>query len=742
MGDVIVAAVARWCFRHKWLVVLFWVAVLVGVGAAGSAAGSAYSNAFSLKGTESSTVLNLLDKALPDRSGEADTVVWHVDSGSVRDPSVEQRIVPMLAKVARQKDVGTVVSPYDPAGKAQVSKDGRTAYASVTYTKLGNDMSNSQAQLLIDTAHSARAPGLKVEVGGNKPAQAEQPLPGLAEGVGIAAAAVVLFLALGSLFGMLLPILTALFGVGISSSAIVLLSHGMNVADFSPQLASLVGIGVGIDYALFIVTRHRKGILAGRTPEEAAVAALNTSGRAVLFAGGTVCIALLGMFTLRLTFLNGVAVAAALTVVVTVAAATTLLPAMLGVLGMRVLSRRQRRKLTAAGGAHTAPATGTAVRWSSFLQRHPRPLAAVAVVVMATLAVPALSLRLGSSDQGNNPKTTTTRKAYDMLADGFGPGFNGPLTILAEAPGAADKAAVSGLVTTLRSTPGIVYAAQVPLKNAGDIAFVQAVPATSPQDKATADLIHHLRDDVVPKAEQGTTMRAYVGGQTAIFEDFAHVLYGKLPLFIGVIIALGFVLLLFAFRSLVVPLTAAVMNLVAAAASFGVLIAVFQWGWGGSIAGRAGPIDAFLPVIMLSLLFGLSMDYQVFLVSRMHEEWVHSRDNRRAVRVGLAETSRVINSAAIIMICVFFAFVLSGQRVLAMFGIGLAGAVALDAFILRTVLVPSLMHLIGPRNWWLPGWLDRRLPHLAVEPAEEALPAGSGMGPEPGAERDLTRSGT
>ncbi|WP_329141005.1 MMPL family transporter [Streptomyces sp. NBC_01476] len=718
---------ARWCFRHKWTVVLVWLAALLVVGGAGRALGDSYSNAFSLKGTESAKVLDLMDKVLPEQSGEGDTVVWHVDSGSVRDASVRQRIDPVLAEIGRQKDVGKVGSPYDAAGAAQVSKDGRTAYATVTYTRLGNDMSDDQAQLLIDTAHQARTKGLAVEVGGNKPAQAEAPLPGLAEGVGIAAAAVVLFLALGSLFGMLLPIVTALFGIGISSSAIILLSHGMDVADFSPQLATLVGLGVGIDYALFIVTRHRKGILRGRSPEESAVTALNTSGRAVLFAGGTVCIALLGMFTLRLTFLNGVAVAAALTVVITVAAAVTLLPALLGVLGMRVLSRRQRRRLAADGPELTA-ATGTAARWSSFLQRHPRWPAVVAVAVMATLAIPALSLRLGSSDQGNNPTTTTTRKAYDMLAGGFGPGFNGPLTILAEVPTQADRTALNGLVTRLRATDGIAYAAAVPMKPGDTVALVQAVPTTSPQDKATSDLIDHLRDDVVPAAERGSTMRAYVGGQTAIFRDFSTVLFGKLPLFIAVIIVLGFVLLLVAFRSLLVPLTAAVMNLVAAAASFGVLVACFQWGWGGAIAGREGPIDAFLPVIMLSLLFGLSMDYQVFLVSRMHEEWVHSRDNARAVRVGLAETSRVINSAAVIMICVFAAFVLSGQRVLAMFGLGLAGAVALDAFILRTVLVPSLMHLFGAANWWLPGWLDRRLPHLAVEAAEPEEDAGGAVG--------------
>ncbi len=715
-----VAAVARWCFRHKWWVILLWLAALLTVGGAGRAAGDAYSNAFSLKGTESAKVLQLMGRAVPEQSGEADTVVWHVDSGSVRDASVRQRIEPVLARIAGQKDVGKVGSPYAPGGAAQISRDGRTAYATVTYTVLGDELGNDQAQSLIDTAHSAGGAGLRVEVGGNKPAQAEQPLPELAEGIGIAAAGVVLFLALGSLFGMLLPIVTALFGIGISASAIMLLSHGMDVADFSPELATLVGLGVGIDYALFIVTRHRRAILRGRTPEEAAVTALNTSGRAVLFAGGTVCIALLGMFTLRLTFLEGVAVAAAMTVVITVAAAVTLLPALLGVLGTRVLSRRERRSL-AANGTREDDSRGPAARWSSFLQRHPRAMAAVAVAVMATLAVPALSLRLGSSDQGNNPASTSTRKAYDMLADGFGPGFNGPLTILAEVRGAGDQAALDRLVATLRTTDGIAYAAQMPMRPGAGVALVEAVPTTSPQDAATSDLIDRLRDHVVPAAERGTTLRAYVGGQTAVFKDFSSVLYGKLPLFIGVIIALGFVLLLFAFRSLVVPLTAAVMNLVAAAASFGVLVAVFQWGWGGALAGRAGPVDAFLPVIMLSLLFGLSMDYQVFLVSRMHEEWVRTRDNARAVRVGLAETSRVINSAAVIMICVFAAFVLSGQRVLAMFGIGLAGAVALDAFVLRTVLVPSLMHLFGAGNWWLPSWLDRRLPHVAVEPAEEAV---------------------
>jgi RND superfamily putative drug exporter len=703
------------------LVVLLWVVALVGVGAASNTMGSNYANVFQLPGTESAKVLTLMDKAFPKSSGEADSVVWHTDSGSVNDAAVKDEMTATLAKIAKLPDVGSVASPYAPAGATKISQDGRTAYATVTWSKLGNELSVDQVNKFIDTAQAADGKGLDVEVGGQAVQQAEQPPMGLSELVGIAAAALVLYLAFGSLFGMLLPILTAIFGVGTSVSAIAVLSHAIDLGDIAPTLASLVGLGVGIDYALFIVTRHRKGILRGLSPEEAAVKAVNTSGRAVLFAGGTVCIALLGMFAVGLTFLNGLAIGASLTVIVTVTASVTLLPAMLGVLGPRVLSRRQRRRL-AQHGPESEEATGAAARWSGFVQRHPRVLAVVAVAVMAVIAIPTLSLRLGSSDQGNNQSTTTTRKAYDMLAAGFGPGFNGPLTILAEVPGgAADVKALDGLVADIRTQKGVAAVSAMPLQKGATVAVVQVVPTTSPQAVGTDDLIDRLRGEVIPAAEKGSTMQAYVGGQTAIFKDFAHVITGKLPLFIGVIIALGFVLLLLAFRSLVVPLTAAAMNLIAAAASFGLLVAAFQWGWGGDplSAGRAGPIDSFIPVIMLSLLFGLSMDYQVFLVSRMHEEWVHTRDNARAVRVGLAETSRVINSAAVIMICVFGAFVLMGQRATAMFGVGLAGAVALDAFILRTVLVPSLMHLFGSSNWWLPGWLDKRLPHLAVEPADE-----------------------
>jgi putative drug exporter of the RND superfamily len=726
MGDVIVAAVARWCFRHKWLVMSVWLAALLCVGAVGNALGSSYSNAFSLKGTESTKVLDLMDQVVPERSGEADTVVWHVDSGSVRDSAVRQRLDPVLAKIAEQKDVGQVVSPYDPAGAAQISKDGRTAYAQISFDKLSNQLPKADVQRVIDMAERARTDGLRVELGGNPISQVERTPPSSSEAVGVVAAAIVLFIAFGSLFAMLLPILTAIAGVGTGLLTVSLLTHAFSIGQIGPILGALIGLGVGIDYALFIVTRHRTNLKAGMSVEDSVAKAIDTSGRAVLFAGATVVIALLGLFVLGMSFLNGMAIASATTVVATVLAAITLLPALLGFLGMRTLSRRERRR-TAAG---TASGGGAWQRWAAVVQRRPTLLSAVAVAVIAVLIVPVFSLRLGSSDAGNNPSSSTTRKAYDMLATGFGPGFNGPLQLVARTPAPADRQALDRLVDRTRHLTGVAGVAETPLPAGSKIAVVQVIPTTSPQSKQTSDLIDRLRHDVVPAAEQGSTLTVYVGGQTAIFDDFAGVLTGKLPLFLGVIIALGFVLLTIAFRSLLVPATAAVMNVLAAGASFGVVVAFFQWGWGSEPLGlgASGPVEAFLPVLMLSILFGLSMDYQVFLVSRMHEEWTHTRDNARAVNVGQAQTGRVITAAATIMIAVFVAFVFGGQRVIAEFGIGLAAAVAIDAFILRTVLVPAVMHLFGSANWWLPRWLDRVVPHLSVDPPDEPATPRS---PEP-----------
>ncbi|MFF9275252.1 MMPL family transporter [Streptomyces griseosporeus] len=707
---------ARWCYRHRLVVLLLWVGALFGLGASASTAGSDYANVFSLPDTDSKSAYDLMEKAFPARAGDTDTVVWKVDEGSVRDADVRSRIQPALEKIAKMKGVGDVAGPYTgPQGAAQISRDGHIAYAQITFTQRANEIPKELVEDVVDTARDARRDGLQVELGGQAIQRVQEPPQGLAEMVGLAAAAIVLFLAFGSLFAMLLPIAVAVFGVGMGMFGTQLLSHTTDIPDLAPLLSSLIGLGVGIDYALFIVTRHRRGILKGMDPEQSAVTALNTSGRAVLFAGGTVCIALAGMLVTNLRFLDGVVIGTSLTVVLSVLAAVTLLPALLGFLGPRVLSRRQRRRL-AAEGPEQERASGLAARWSGTVQKRPRTIAALALVVMAVLALPVLSLRLGATDQGNDDASTTTRKAYDLLAEGFGPGFNGPLQVVSEGGDA------TALVKGIQATEGVARAVALP--PARGVTVIQVIPTTSPQSKETDDLIDTLRGEVIPRAGA----EAHVGGVTAVSKDFASVTGDRLPYFIATIIGLGFLLLLVAFRSLVVPLTAAVMNLIAAAASFGVLVAVFQWGWGLDLLGlgKEGPINAFLPVIMLSLLFGLSMDYQVFLVSRMHEEWVHTRDNARAVRVGLAETSRVINSAALIMVCVFLAFVLSGDSGAAMAGVGLAAAVALDAFLLRTALVPAAMHLLGASNWWLPAWLEKRLPHLAVEPAEEETPAADG----------------
>ncbi|MEI5006116.1 MMPL family transporter [Streptomyces sp. PmtA] len=649
------------------------------------------------------------------------------DPADPADPAGKRPATSGSAK--KSGDAGTAagvegITATAPGGATQISEDGRTAYATVVFEAKAADVPETQARAVVDTAKAAARDGLQVELGGSATALAGTPTSHLAEIVGVAVAAVVLFLAFGSLAASLLPIATALVSVGAAYAGVVLLGHVMDVADFAPVLGLLIGLGVGIDYALFIVTRHRKGLRRGLSVSEAAENAVATTGRAVVFAGLTVCIALLGMLILQLSFLNGVAIAACLTVLLTVAASVTLLPALLSFIGMRALGRPERRRLARRGPRPELP-TGFAARWSAFVERRAKLLGLVATVVMAVLALPTFSLHLGTSDQGNAPATSTTRKAYDLVAEGFGPGTNGPLTLVAALDGADDRLAMQQLPAALRNTEGVASVSPVTFNSRADTAVVTVVPDFSPQSQRTSELVDRLRADVLPAAESGTSLEVHVGGVTASYDDFADVIVGKLPMFVGVVIALGCVLLLLAFRSVGIPLKAALMNVAAVASAFGVVVAIFQWGWGSELLGlgSAGPIEPFLPVIMVSVLFGLSMDYQVFLVSRMYEEWLETRDNRRAVRVGLAETSRVINSAAVIMISVFLAFVLSGDRVIAMFGIGLAAAVALDAFVLRTLLVPALMHMLGSANWWLPRWLDRRLPRISIETPESRSPA-------------------
>ncbi len=712
------AAMARWCFQHRKWVLTGWLMLLVIVTVGGRAAGSAYSDALTLPGTGSTTALGLLQKAFPGHAGDQDTIVWRASHGTVRTPAVRAEITAMLGKVAAAPAVASVLSPYSARGAGQVSRSGTIAYATVVFDAPQSSLPVPDVTRVVHLAEAARAPGVQVDIGGPAVENALRPSVGISAGVGVLAAAVVLFIAFGSLLAMLLPLAVAIAALIPGLMTAGLLSHVVSIPSAGPTLGILIGLGVGIDYALFIVTRHRGNLKARMPTQDAAAGALNTSGRAVLFAGTTVCIALLGMLVLRISYISGLGIAAAVTVLFTVAAATTLLPALLGFLGPRVLSRKERRRLAAAGPA-SGGAPGAWTRLAAFVQRHPAPLAIAAAAVMLILAIPVLSLRLGSSDAANDPASTTTHQAYELLADGFGPGFNGPLQLVGTTTSPADTAAFTRLAGTLKTEPGIA-AVSPPIPGHG-ASLISVTPTTSPEAKATSTLISQLRDSVIPAAEHSTTLRVYVGGVTAINGDFATIIAPKLLIFIAVILILGFALLTLAFRSLLIPAVAAVMNLLAAAASFGVLVAIFQYGWGLRLLnlGQPGPIESFLPVLMLAVLFGLSMDYEVFLVSRIREEWAATGDNHHAVRTGQATTGRVIIAAATIMILVFSAFILSGQQAIGEIGIGLAAAVLLDAFLLRTLLVPALMHLTGRANWWLPNWLDRTLPHLSIEPATQ-----------------------
>jgi RND superfamily putative drug exporter len=718
---------ARWCFRHRFIVLGIWVVVLFALALGSRSLGSGYTSGFSLPGTESAHAQDLLNKSGVLGQSGGNTIVVHVSAGTVTDAAIRARVTQVLDDVAKVPGVASVRSPYGAQARGSISPDQSTAIAGINFSKDNQKLTIDDVQPVVDAGAKLRNSTVQVEFGGGgfqtlkgKPASGS-------EAIGLIAAAIVLLIAFGSLLSMAIPLIAAIFALGGAVETIGLLSHAIEVDSIAPTIAALIGLGVGIDYALFIVTRHRHGLRSGATAEESAVRAVSTAGRAVIFAGGTVTIAMLGLLLLGISFLTGIGIAAAIMVAFAVAAAITLLPAMFGMFGMKVLSRRERRKIR-DGVVLADDNSGFWARWARFVERKPVILGVSALAVMVVLAIPAFSIHLGSSDQGNDPASSTTRKAYDTVAAAFGPGFNGPLVLAAQTSTPAGHAALDRFTTTLSSTPGVASVAVVPSANGSGISVVQVTPTTSPQSDGTASLIDHLRHDVLPGAVSGTDLRVYVGGQTAVFQDFGQVISDNLPTFILVVVLLGCLLLMLAFRSIVIPLTAAVMNLLAAGASFGVVVAVFQWGWGSESLslGKGGPIESFLPVMLLAILFGLSMDYQVFLVSRMHEEWVNTGDNRRAVRAGQAATGRVITAAAAIMVCVFLAFVLGGRRPIGEFGLGLATAILLDALILRTILVPAAMQLFGRSNWLIPRWLDRVLPHVAVDVPDEApklLPA-------------------
>jgi RND superfamily putative drug exporter len=725
-------ALASWCVRRRWIVLGIWLVALIGVTLISQSVGTAYSNSFNLPHTESTEAVSLLQSAAPRQAGDSEQIVFQTSDGrKVTDPDVQAAITTMLAKVSQVPHVTKIVSPYSPQGATQVGRDGTIAFATITFDVQAQAIDVTQAQHFVSVAESADGHGITVAVAGQVAETSNKPSIG-GTLPGVILALIVLLLVFGSIFAAALPILSALASLGTAIGLIGLLSHVLKMPVFSVELVLLIGLGVGVDYALFIVTRHRQGLLAGMELEESIVNAVNTSGRAVLFAGIIVCIALLGMFALGVTFLYGLAVAAAIGVAFTMIAALTLLPVFLSVIGPRVMSRKQRRSLATDGPRVVgAGSKGFWPRWADFIRSRPVVPAVVALIVVVLVALPFFSLRLGSSDQGNDPTGTTTRQAYDLLAEGFGPGFNGPLQLVAVHQGTADTAAVARLAAEVKAQPGVAAVAPpvtLPARNGQQLSLIIAYPTSAPEDAATTDLIDHLRATTIPQAVSGTGTTVYVGGNTAIFVDFARVLSSKLPLFIGLVVVLSFILLAMVFRSIVIPLTAAAMNLLSIGAAFGVMVAVFQWGWTASLIGetRPGPVDAFLPVMLFAILFGLSMDYEVFLVSRIHEEFLKSRDNRVAVRNGLAATGKTITAAALIMILVFGSFVLGGIRVIKEFGIGLSAGIFIDAFVIRMAVVPALMFLFGKANWWLPGWLDRVLPRLSVDPEDAPSVGGEG----------------
>jgi putative drug exporter of the RND superfamily len=654
----------------------------------------------------------------PAQAGDSDQIVVQARQGTLRSPAAETAITSMLARVDRLPYVRSVTSPYGPGG--QINRDGTIGLATVQLDAQAQDIPNAAVSKLISTAQSADSPLLNVQLGGaaiENVATASGDYTSVM--LGIVLALVILFIAFRrSVFAALLPLISALVAIGAGLSIVNVLTHAVPVASWVPEVAVLVSLGVGVDYALFVVSRHRSGLLAGQTPEDAAVTALNTSGRAVLLAGLTVCIALLGLFALQVSFLNGVAVTVTVVVGLTMVASLTLLPAMLGFLGPRVLRRAERRGL-AQQGRQVERAGGFWLRWAEGLGRKPQIPAVLALAVIAVLAIPFFSTRVGLVDASTDPSSSTTYQAYQLLAKGFGPGFNGPLEVVGQVASPADQARFAAFLTSARREPGVAGVTAPQLSPNGKAEVAEVFPATGPQEAATTTLLDRLRAGV-PQAEAGSTLAIHVGGTTAASQDFSQVLNEKLPQFVAVVVGLAFLLLAVVFRSLLIPLVAAVMNLLSFGVALGVMTAAFQFGWGKSVLGfgTAGPIESWIPAMMFAVLFGLSTDYEVFLVSRMHEEWTLSGDNRRAVIRGQAETGRVITAASLIMILVFGAFILTGQLAIMQVGLGFAAAIFVDAYIIRTVLVPALMHMLGRANWRVPAWLDRVLPRLHIEPAE------------------------
>jgi putative drug exporter of the RND superfamily len=705
----------RACARAHWLVIVIWLVAAVGLVVAAKASGGETVDNFTIPGAGSQKARDLLDERFPAQSGDTASVVFQAPSGKVTDSANLEAISGVQTALAKLPHVTSVNGPATATigTTVFVSQDGTIGYAQVQYDEQSPQLGKSAFEDIEEASEPAVEAGLRVEYGGPVVDYGNQVESLDSDTIGLAVAVVILLLAFGSVVAMSLPIGTAVFGLGIGLSIITLVAAVTDIGTVAPTLATMIGLGVGIDYSLFILTRHRQNLATGMDMTDSIGLSNGTAGQAVLFAGGTVVIAICGLAIAGIPYVTRLGFTTAITVLVMIAAALTLLPALLGLAGRHVDSlhvpriRRKAREQKGEGGW---------ARWAHFMSRHRWSAVIVSLVVLIGLALPLFSMQLGQTDDGTDPKSTTQRQAYDLIAEGFGPGANGPLVLAVSFPKTGDTAPADAVQQAVSKVKG-VRVAPPQVNSAQNAAVIVAIPPSRPDSEQTSELVDELRDNVLPKAVTGTGAEVYVGGVTAGFIDLGDRIQDRLLWFIGAVVLLSFVLLMMVFRSVLVPLKAAVMNLLSIGAAYGVIVAVFQWGWAKGVVGleQTVPIVAFVPMMMFAILFGLSMDYEVFLLSRIREEYQRTHDNLDSVVDGLASTARVITSAALIMISVFLAFVPNANPTVKMFGLGLAVAVAVDATIVRLVLVPATMELLGDANWWLPRWLDRILPKIEIE---------------------------
>jgi putative drug exporter of the RND superfamily len=722
----------RLAFRRRHFVALMWVALLTLAGVGAISAPAAGTTSFSIPGTEAQKAFDLLEQRFPGASADGATgrMVFKAPEGEKMTDAANKATV---AKTVKELGDGSeVVSVTDPFTTNAVSKDGTVAYLSVKYDAPAVGLKDATRDALETAGDEARATGLTVDVGGDA-LQAQPDAGGVGEAIGLAIAAVVLVITLGSMIAAGLPLLTAIIGVAIGVSTITALAKALDLGSTTSTLAAMIGLAVGIDYALFIVSRYRAELAEGRDREEAVGRATGTAGSAVVFAGLTVVIALAGLSVVNVPMLTKMGLAAAGTVVIAVLIALTMIPALLGYAGRKIRPAGEKRKKT-TGTALAKPNLGT--RWASFVIRRPAAVLLLGVVGLGAVALPVSQLELGLPDDGSQPTSTTQRRAYDLLSEGFGPGFNGPLMIVVDAKNSDDPKAAAATVTDgIKGLKDVVTVTPAAFNKAGDTATITVVPDSKPSSTQTEDLVHAIRDDVASKADADVL----VTGTTALNIDFSQKLSDALIPYLALVVGLAFLLLIVVFRSILVPLKAALGFLLSVLAALGAVVAVFQWGWLGGVLGveETGPIMSMMPIFMVGVVFGLAMDYEVFLVTRVREAYVHGESPSQAIVTGFKHSARVVVAAAVIMMAVFGGFISSGESMIKMIGFGLAIAVLFDAFVVRMAIVPAVLALLGRRAWWLPKWLDRALPNVDVE--GEGLRTQTEKDTDPDEDRELVR---